>query len=87
MCTVHDVVRTDPEGRKYLFVNQTWTALIIGLSQEGSDALHAEINSISMPMANFTNTSGPRAISCCGTIAPCSVRVAKPVPACVRSSA
>lgn len=44
MCTVHDVVRTDPEGRKYLFVNQAWTALIIGLSQEDSDALHAEIN-------------------------------------------
>ncbi len=44
MCTVHDVVRSDPEGRKYLFVNQAWTALIIGLSQEDSDALHDEIN-------------------------------------------
>ncbi|MCX7865094.1 MAG: TauD/TfdA family dioxygenase, partial [Novosphingobium sp.] len=45
MCTVHDVVRTHPQtGRKYLFVNQAWTALIIGLSQEQSDALHDEIN-------------------------------------------
>lgn len=44
MCTVHDVIRTDPEGRQYLFVNQAWTALIIGLSQAESDALHVEIN-------------------------------------------
>ncbi len=44
MCTVHDVIRTDPEGRRYLFVNQAWTALIIGLSQAESDALHDEIN-------------------------------------------
>jgi len=45
MCTVHDLVRANPEtGRKYLFVNQAWTALIIGLSQAESDALHAELN-------------------------------------------
>ena len=45
MCTVHDMVRTDPAtGRKYLFVNQAWTALIIGLSQADSDALHDELN-------------------------------------------
>lgn len=44
MCTVHDVIRTDPEGRQYLFVNQAWTALFIGLSQPESDALHDEIN-------------------------------------------
>ena len=44
MCTVHDVIRTDPQGREFLFVNQAWTALIIGLSQAESDALHDEIN-------------------------------------------
>jgi len=44
MCTVHDMVRTDPEGRKYLFVNEAWTAMIIGLSQEDSDVLHAELS-------------------------------------------
>ncbi|MDG2005521.1 MAG: TauD/TfdA family dioxygenase [Novosphingobium sp.] len=45
MCTVHDIVRTNPvTGRKYLFVNEAWTALIIGLPQAESDALHAEIN-------------------------------------------
>ena len=45
MCTVHDVVRTDPEtGQKYLFVNQAWTALLIGLSEVESDALQEEIN-------------------------------------------
>lgn len=45
MCTVHDVVRANPEtGRKYLFVNQAWTALIIGLAQADSDALHDELN-------------------------------------------
>ena len=45
MCCVHDLVRTDPAtGRKYLFINEAWTALIIGLSQDDSDALHAELN-------------------------------------------
>lgn len=45
MCTVHDLVRTDPaSGRQYLFINEPWTALIIGLSQADSDALHAELN-------------------------------------------
>ena len=44
MCTVHDIVRTDPEnGRKYLFVNQAWTAQVIGLSETDSDALLQEI--------------------------------------------
>lgn len=45
MCTVHDIVRAHPAtARKYLFVNQAWTALIIGLSQIESDELHDEIN-------------------------------------------
>ena len=40
MCTVHDIVRTDPAtGRKYLFVNQAWTAQVIGLTEEESQAL------------------------------------------------
>lgn len=44
ICTVHDVVRIDPiTGRKYLFVNQAWTAQVIGLSEAESDALLAEI--------------------------------------------
>jgi taurine dioxygenase len=45
MCTVHDVVRANPvTGRKYLFLNQAWTALIVGLGQDESDALHEEVN-------------------------------------------
>lgn len=45
MCTVHDVVRTDPAtGRKYLFVNQAWTALIIGLPDDEGRALQEELN-------------------------------------------
>jgi taurine dioxygenase len=45
MCTVHDVVRTDPAtGRKYLFVNQAWTALIIGLPEDEGHALQDELN-------------------------------------------
>jgi taurine dioxygenase len=44
MCTVHDVVRADPEtGRKYLFVNQAWTPQVIGLAQAESQALLAEL--------------------------------------------
>jgi len=45
MCTVHDVVRTNPAtGRKYLFVNQAWTALIIGLDDAESTSLQDELN-------------------------------------------
>lgn len=45
MCTVHNVVRTDPDtGRQYLFVNQPWTAMIIGLSETESCALHDELS-------------------------------------------
>lgn len=45
MCTVHDVVRTDPaSGRKYLFVNQAWTALLIGLPEAEGRALQEELN-------------------------------------------
>lgn len=44
MCTVHSVVREDrATGRKYLFVNQAWTAQIIGLSDEEEEALLAEL--------------------------------------------
>lgn len=45
MCTVHDVVRTDPAtDRRYLFVNQAWTALIIGLPDAEGRALQDELN-------------------------------------------
>lgn len=45
MCTVHDVVRVSPEtGRNYLFVNEAWTALIIGLPEEEGRALQEELN-------------------------------------------
>lgn len=44
ICTVHDMVRTDPAtGQRYLFVNQAWTAQVIGLSEAESDVLLAEI--------------------------------------------
>lgn len=44
ICTVHDMVQVDPKsGRKFLFVNQAWTAQVVGLSQEDGDALLAEI--------------------------------------------
>ena len=46
ICTVHDVVRADPEtGRKYLFVNQAWTDSIIGLPETESRALLGELYS------------------------------------------
>jgi len=45
LCTVHSVVRTDPEtGRRYLFVNQAWTAQVIGLPDAESDALMHELH-------------------------------------------
>jgi taurine dioxygenase len=44
MCTVHDVVRTSPDtGRQYLFVNQAWTAMLIGLPEAEGIALQEEI--------------------------------------------
>ena len=44
MCTVHDIVRTDAAtGRKYLFVNQAWTALVIGLTESESQELLDEL--------------------------------------------
>jgi taurine dioxygenase len=45
MCTVHDLVRVNPAtGRKYLFVNQAWTALLIGLSEAEGRELQEELN-------------------------------------------
>jgi taurine dioxygenase len=45
MCTVHDAVRIDPAtGRRYLFVNQAWTALIIGLPDAEGRALQDELS-------------------------------------------
>lgn len=44
ICTVHDVVRSNPEtGRKYIFVNQAWTDQIIGLSESESRGLMEEL--------------------------------------------
>lgn len=44
LCTVHPVVRTQPEtDQPYLFVNENMTAEIIGLSRDESDALLGEI--------------------------------------------
>ena len=44
VCTVHDVIRTNPiTGRKFLFVNHAWTAQIIGLSEADGDDLLTEI--------------------------------------------
>ena len=45
ICTVHDVVRRDPDtGRPFLFVNQAWTAQVIGMDQAHGDALLAQIH-------------------------------------------
>jgi len=45
MCTVHSVVRSDPESeRNYLFVNQAWTAQIIGLAEAASERLLDELH-------------------------------------------
>lgn len=45
MCTVHAVVReAAATGRKYLFVNQAWTAQIIGLSEVDENALMLELH-------------------------------------------
>lgn len=44
ICTVHDVVCTDPDtGRHYLFVNHAWTDSIIGLPEAESRMLLAEL--------------------------------------------
>lgn len=45
MCTVHDVVRRDPDsGRKYVFVNEAWTAQVIGLAEAASAELLSELH-------------------------------------------
>jgi len=45
MCTVHDVVRISREtGRPYLFVNEAWTALMIGLPEAEGAALQEELS-------------------------------------------
>lgn len=45
MCTVHSVVRFDPGSeRKYLFVNQAWTAQIIGLATSAGERLLEELH-------------------------------------------
>jgi taurine dioxygenase len=44
ICTVHPVVRhQEVTGRRYLFVNENMTACIIGMPEEDSDALLAEL--------------------------------------------
>lgn len=44
LCTVHPVVRRqDGTGRPYLFVNENMTACVIGMPDEESDALLAEL--------------------------------------------
>jgi taurine dioxygenase len=44
MCTVHDVVRRAAhDGREYLFVNEAWTALLIGLPDAEGEALQCEL--------------------------------------------
>lgn len=44
LCTIHPVVRRQPEtGAPYLFVNENMTAQIVGLAEAESDALLAEI--------------------------------------------
>lgn len=44
LCTVHPVVRRqDGTGRPYLFVNENMTACIIGMTEDESDALLAEL--------------------------------------------
>ena len=45
MCTVHAVVAADADTkRKYLFVNEAWTAQIIGLSDAESDNLLSDFH-------------------------------------------
>lgn len=44
ICTVHDVIRVDPDtGRKYIFVNEDMTAQIIGVSERDSELLLEDI--------------------------------------------
>ena len=44
LCTVHPVVRRqEGTGRPYLFVNENMTACVIGMPEEESDALLAEL--------------------------------------------
>jgi taurine dioxygenase len=44
LCTLHPVVRRrDDDGRPYLFVNQSMTASIVGLSEADSEALIEEL--------------------------------------------
>lgn len=45
LCTVHAVVAADAETeRKYLFINEAWTAQIIGLPEAESDNLLSELH-------------------------------------------
>ena len=43
LCTLHPVAPRAPDGRRYLFVNQSMTAAIVGLSEADSEALIEEL--------------------------------------------